>query len=374
MACTATVAEYNQLAEGILRKKFTPLGQGAFGAVYHIGDYIVKRVILIDKDDVNTFKHEVSVWEHLASIPSMRPYMPGFCRALIIDNAPPRPYIEDYRGLPLVEQYSKWFDDFNTWNALYGEEHFAYGFIFQVFEPVRELYSVIEEAAATPLSADMGYKLFTEITNGFSILHQAGIVHRDIKADNILIRKNGTPIIIDFGMACKLFDEHGKIRACATPYRGIKNYTPQNYQVVEKRKHLPRIFTNELQSVKRGWLSTTKKPLKVAVKGVADVINNPASDMYTLSITVLRPLVQVTDWSGNRRYEKWAKRTIQEYERAIVPFLAAGVGRKRMEGANVNENENSLSSKYSLSSGGTRSKRKSSRRQSTRKKPSAPYQ
>ncbi len=110
------------------------------------------------------------------------------------------------------------------------------------------------------------------------------------------------------------------------------------------------------------------------MKGVADVINNPASDMYTLSITVLRPLVQVTDWSGNRRYEKWAKRTIQEYERAIVPFLAAGVGRKRMEGANVNENENSLSSKYSLSRGGTRSKRKSSRRESTRKKPSASHQ
>ena len=132
MACTATVAEYNQLAEGILRKKFTPLGQGAFGAVYHIGDSIVKRVILIDKDDVNTFKHEVSVWEHLASIPSMRPYMPGFCRALIIDNAPPRPYIEDYRGLPLFEQYSAWYDDFNKWDILYGQEHFAYGFIFQV--------------------------------------------------------------------------------------------------------------------------------------------------------------------------------------------------------------------------------------------------
>jgi serine/threonine protein kinase len=367
MACTATQAEYNQMAEGILQKRYTPLGAGTFGAVFHIGDYIVKRIILINKYEVADFEHEVTIWKHLAAIPAMRPYMPQFCRALLIENAPPPPEIQDYAALPFMEQYPTWYQERQEWERLYKDEHFAYGFIFQVFEPVRELHDIFQGALKIPFSADMGYKLFTDITNGFSILHQAGIVHRDIKADNILIRQNGSPIIIDFGMACKLFDEHGKLQACAIPYHGIKNYTPQNYQAVGKRKHLPRIFTNELQSVKRGWLTTTKKPVKVAVKGVADPISNPASDMYTLSITVLRPLVAVTDWSGNRRYERWAKKTIQEYERAIVPFLAANIGRKRMEGMNANKNNNNNNSTASSKSGSTRRSGSSRRRSSSKK-------
>ena len=363
MACTATTAEYNQMAEGILQKRYRSLGEGSFGAVFRIGDYIVKRIILIDKYEVETFQDEVRIWEHLAAIPAMRPHMPQFCRALLIENTPPAPQIDDYGALPFIEQYPAWYQDRQEWERMYGNEHFAYGFIFQLYEPVRELQEILNDAMKAPLTADMGYKLFVEITNAFSILHQAGIVHRDIKADNILIRQNGTPIIIDFGLACRLFDEHGKLRECSDSWRGIKNYTPQNYQAVEKRKQLPRIFRNELQSVKRGWFSTTKKPLKVAVKGVANIINNPASDMYTLSITVLRPLVQVTDWSGNRRYEKWAKTTIQEYERAIVPFLAASVGRKRVEGVNENNEKNNSN----MSNSGTRSRTNSSRRNSTRK-------
>lgn len=309
------------MAEGILHKGYKPLGEGTYGAVFHVGDYIVKRMILMEDYEVKEFQDEVRIWEHLAAIPAMRPHMPHFCRALLM-NVPPGPH---------------------------------YGFIFQLYEPVRELYEIIQDATVVPLTADMGYKLFTDITNAFSILHQAGIVHRDIKTNNILIRENGTPIIIDFGVACRLFDEHGKLRECGDSWRGIKNYTPQNYRAVEKRYHLPRIFTNELQSVKRGWFSTTKKPLKVKVRGVADPINNTASDMYTLSITVLRPLVSVTDWSGNRRYEKWAKKTIQEYERAIVPFLAASVARKGME---ANGNNSNVSSR----------RNNSSRRNSTRKR------
>ena len=342
------------MAEGILQKRYKPLGEGTYGAVFHVGDYIVKRMILMDEYEVKEFHGEVSTWEHLAAIPAMRPHMPHFCRALLIENVPPKPHIEEYAHLPFIEQYPTWYDDREAWERTYSNEHFAYGFIFQLYEPVRELYEIIQDATAVPLTADMGYKLFTNITNAFSILHQAGIVHRDIKTNNILIRENGTPIIIDFGVACRLFDEHGKLRECSDSWRGIKNYTPQNYRTVEKRYHLPRIFKNELQSVKRGWFST-KKPIKVRVKGVADPINNPTSDMYTLSITVLRPLVSVTDWSGNRRYEKWAKKTIQEYERAIVPFLAASVARKGME---ANRNNSSASSR----------RNNSSRRNSTRKR------
>jgi len=360
------------MAEDILQGKYKPLGEGTFGAVYHIGDFIVKKINMKDGYVVKEFEHEVSVWKHLAAIPAMRPFMPQFCQELIIPNRghllPPNIEDEPYISLPYEQREEAWLKDTNAWS-------YAYGFIFQLYEPVRELYDVFDDAVKKPLSADMGYKLFTEIIMGFTILHDAGIVHNDIKPNNILIRKDGTPIIIDFGLACELFDADGKLQACAYPYRGKNEFIPQNYRAVEKRNGVPRIFRNELQSVKRGWFSTTRKPVKVKVRGVADVINNKASDMYTLSISVLRPLVSVTDWSSNKRYEKWAKQTIQEYERAIVPFLAASVGYKRMHGINQNVNLNDNNSTVANSTRSKRSsarssKKSSSRRHSTRKKTS----
>ena len=39
------------------------------------------------------------------------------------------------------------------------------------------------------------------ITNALKFLHTRGIIHRDIKAPNILLRKEGYPVIADFGIA-----------------------------------------------------------------------------------------------------------------------------------------------------------------------------
>ena len=43
MACAAK-AELHKVAERILQGKYKPLGEGTFGAVYHIGHFIVKKI------------------------------------------------------------------------------------------------------------------------------------------------------------------------------------------------------------------------------------------------------------------------------------------------------------------------------------------
>ena len=44
-------------------------------------------------------------------------------------------------------------------------------------------------------------RIIAAITHGLQLVHNVGILHRDIKADNIMFRLDGTPLLIDFGAA-----------------------------------------------------------------------------------------------------------------------------------------------------------------------------
>jgi hypothetical protein len=55
-----------------------------------------------------------------------------------------------------------------------------------------------------PLSIDTLLPLFTRIADGLDHAHAQGIVHRDLKPANVMIRNDGSPAVVDFGMATDL--------------------------------------------------------------------------------------------------------------------------------------------------------------------------
>jgi serine/threonine protein kinase len=68
------------------------------------------------------------------------------------------------------------------------------------------------------LPPEQALAITAEIAHALSIIHAAGIVHRDLKPGNIMLRKNGTAALIDFGISQVDGGAAGQPTISGTPY------------------------------------------------------------------------------------------------------------------------------------------------------------
>ena len=68
-------------------------------------------------------------------------------------------------------------------------------YLVQEFIEGRSLYELV------PVSLPTAIAITKKIADALSFIHQQGCVHCDVKSKNILIRPNGRPVLIDFGIA-----------------------------------------------------------------------------------------------------------------------------------------------------------------------------
>ncbi|MBT7658383.1 MAG: serine/threonine protein kinase [Phycisphaerae bacterium] len=72
---------------------------------------------------------------------------------------------------------------------------------FFAMEYIQGNRTLLEYARGKKLSTSDCLNLFDKVCNAVHHGHQKGVIHRDLKPDNILVSKNGEPKIIDFGVA-----------------------------------------------------------------------------------------------------------------------------------------------------------------------------
>ncbi len=95
------------------------------------------------------------------------------------------------------------------------------GDVWIVMEYVRgrTLSQMIERHALAPTQA---VALATQIAAGLAAAHEAGLVHRDLKSSNVIVTEQGSPKILDFGIAKQMQDGSTRLSAVGqvigTPY------------------------------------------------------------------------------------------------------------------------------------------------------------
>ncbi len=114
--------------------------------------------------------------------------------------------------------------------------------VYRVFEAQGTAYMVTEYVEGRTLAAGLKEsgpwpepqvrELLDALTEGLSAVHGEGLLHRDIKPGNVMVRPDGTPVLIDFGAARQAMGRQSRsVTAVLTPgYAPIEQYSPRGNQ------------------------------------------------------------------------------------------------------------------------------------------------
>ena len=73
-------------------------------------------------------------------------------------------------------------------------------YLVMKFEEGRDLEAWLQEKKTPPTEAELS-AIILPILDGLQAVHAQGLIHRDVKPANIMIRADSTPVLIDFGSA-----------------------------------------------------------------------------------------------------------------------------------------------------------------------------
>ncbi len=144
------------------------VGTGAMGSVFVAQDLLLERVVALKR--LHTIRPDDEV--ALARFAQEARSLAGF----------------DHRGLPHVYDF--------------GEERngpMVHPFLVMRFVQGDPLSEVLQRDSV--LGVPETVQVVVRLAEALALVHEAGIVHRDVKPGNIVLQPDGQPVLVDFGIA-----------------------------------------------------------------------------------------------------------------------------------------------------------------------------
>ncbi|MGE0331836.1 MAG: protein kinase [Ramlibacter sp.] len=138
-----------------------------------------------------------------------------------------------------------------------------------------------------PLSQRALLSVIYPLLDGLDAVHRSGFLHRDIKPDNIYVRADGTPVLLDFGAARRVTANHDMTNIVSPGFAPFEQYHSQGNQG-------PWTDIYSLGAVMY-WMTTGKKPVESAARVKNDMLL-PAASVADAAVFGV-PLLEAIDWA-----------------------------------------------------------------------------
>jgi WD40 repeat protein len=191
--------------------------------------------------------------------------------------------------------------------------------------------TLTEHLSRTPLPAQRSAQLVSQLADAIEVAHQKGVLHRDLKPDNILLDADDNPKITDFGLACRMDAEAGLTRTGAVI--GTPSYMAPEQARGERKEFGPAIDVYSLGAILYEVL-TGRPPFRAesATETVLQVLSQEPVSPSRLNSKVPRDLeticLKCLEKDPRRRYPS-AGELADELKRFLggEPIQASPTGR-----------------------------------------------
>ena len=157
-----------------------------------------------------------------------------------------------------------------------------------------------------PLSQRSVLSVVYPLLEGLEQVHQAGFLHRDIKPDNIYVRADGQPVLLDFGSARRVQTQRDMTNIVSPGFAPFEQYHSQGHQG-------PWTDIYSLGAVMY-WMVTGRKPLESAARVKNDTMAAAAS--VAEGSVYGEALLQAIDWAMHPE-EGRRPQTVAQFREAI---------------------------------------------------------
>jgi serine/threonine protein kinase len=198
---------------------------------HHLADYVIDSVLGVGGFGVTYLAHD----EQLGSKVAIKEYLPqAISNRIEATRVLPNPdapnAIQDYHwGLKEFLKEARHLVQFkhpNIVRVLRFMEANGTAYMVMEYEKGQSLSHYLKNLPGRRLEEQELLRIFLPVLNGLAAVHDAKILHLDIKPDNIYLREDHTPMLIDFGSARQAIAgvDHGQRVTLTHGFAPIEQY------------------------------------------------------------------------------------------------------------------------------------------------------